>query len=431
MASDWALRYMTRFRCIGPACENHCCWGWNVFLDRENFERVRAAMRADPAEAARFRGAYRALRPAERKGRLFGRIVMSDEGSCPLRDPDGLCHLQARYGEAFLSDTCAVYPRRIQLRGDSLELTGVVSCPEVARQLLLAPDGADLVPYDRAALPRFVVLGFAHDRDSRPYWRHLGDVRDLMLRLLRAPGFSLEERLFFVAYFAQRSLPWLQQGLTTGDTQPFLHELRTFDDERFLRELARRAATFETPAALVMILARELVHVGAHRRTRTSLRDLTDTVFTTYGAEPGTARHLDLGTADLFRRYRERKAALMARAAERFEQYSRNFAAHYWVHRWHTESPQLLAHTLRLLTEWAVQKFLFFSHPALSPLIAPHRAGAPLDAAELAEVDRVAVEVFHKTASFVEHSGLLQRLERALDVNGLASLAGAVYLLRF
>jgi len=35
-------RYMERFRCIGPACEDTCCAWWGISVDRRAYDRYRS-----------------------------------------------------------------------------------------------------------------------------------------------------------------------------------------------------------------------------------------------------------------------------------------------------------------------------------------------------------------------------------------------------
>ena len=34
-------RYVSRFSCIGPACEDNCCTGWRVSIDKKTFNAYR------------------------------------------------------------------------------------------------------------------------------------------------------------------------------------------------------------------------------------------------------------------------------------------------------------------------------------------------------------------------------------------------------
>ncbi|RMH19968.1 MAG: hypothetical protein D6701_04305, partial [Gemmatimonadetes bacterium] len=39
------LRYLTRFSCIGGACEDNCCSGWKIPLTRADVEGLRRGVR--------------------------------------------------------------------------------------------------------------------------------------------------------------------------------------------------------------------------------------------------------------------------------------------------------------------------------------------------------------------------------------------------
>lgn len=56
-------------------------------------------------------------------------------GYC-VRFSDGLCGIQAKYGEDFLGDACHFYPRATRAMGADILMTGTLSCPEIARLAL-------------------------------------------------------------------------------------------------------------------------------------------------------------------------------------------------------------------------------------------------------------------------------------------------------
>ena len=132
------------------------------------------------------------------------------------------------------------------------------------------------------------------------------------------------------------------------------------------------------------------------------------------------------------------KERILVRARHRVEQYLSNLVAHYWIHWRQVDSPNLLVHMLRLLGELSVGKFLLFSHPDIQKALDEEKLTQPLETDEqhapdplIETLDRVAVEVFYKTSAFIEHGELLKNMEKALEKNGLNSLAGAVCLARF
>ena len=137
--------YAARFECIGPACEDHCCRGWPIPLDRGTFELYRRF----PEAALRERVAgFVAVTPASRSDRHFAEIrqvTPGPTGVCPFLETDRLCGIQKRHGPLALSATCSIYPRNLNRVEGRLEGSLSLSCPEAARQVLLDEGSTEVV----------------------------------------------------------------------------------------------------------------------------------------------------------------------------------------------------------------------------------------------------------------------------------------------
>jgi len=421
------MRYMQRFRCIGADCEDNCCHGWTVEIDEVTHARMQKLVQLhSPAERRRYSAAVVEVDLGRKTGPIHA-FRLHDDGRCVMLEPNGLCHIQGTFGEKQLSNVCALYPRRIQKVGEVLEVSGMLSCPEMARQILLHADANDEVPLDPAMLSRQVITHGMDPRDIRPYWRFLVDVRMFMLRVLRRPGYTLEQRLFFLTWFAKRASPTLNKSTMKADVSAVLAEMKALESDQMLGELARRYDAIEADSAIVLLLARELVRVRKTKNTRRSFRELVDEVFAEYrSVRAHQAGDLESAEAAshakrLWAEYRKRRARIVSVAGERVEHYLTNVVHNFWMHYLPLEAPDLMTHMLRLLTLQSVFKFLVFSHPAVQ------RDGDDFTA----RLDAVAVDVLYRTARYIEHSPLLKSLENALGDANLRSLAGAVYLIRF
>jgi len=420
------MRYMQRFHCIGADCEDNCCHGWTVEIDPLAHKRMQKLTQLhSPAERRRYAAAVTEVDIGRKRPITIFRLRA--DTTCTMLEPSGLCHIQATFGEKLLSDVCALYPRRIQKVGEAVELSGMVSCPEMSRQLLLHADATDEVALDRALLPRQVVMHGMDPRDVRPYWRLLVTVRTFMLGLLRRPGYTLEQRLFFMSWFAKRVSPTLNKSAMTADVAAVTKELKALESDVTLGDLARRYDAAEADSAIVLLLARELVRQRNPKKQRRSFRELVDEVFAEFlSVRAYQAGDLESPEAEshakrLWAEYRKRRARILAKATPRIEQYLANIAHNYWMHRLPLEAPDLMVHMLRLLTLLSVFKLLVFSHPAVQ------RDGDDFQT----RLDATAVDVLYRTARYIEHSPLLTALEGALGTANLRSLAGAVYLIRF
>lgn len=116
--------YAARFRCDGTACDSTCCHGWNIQLDNAALDRFRKA-------------------PRKLRRKLFSHIARNKETGiqeivkkgdfCPMLGKDLLCSLQKSYGEDFIADVCAEYPRLTTQFPGLLERALCMTCPVAAR----------------------------------------------------------------------------------------------------------------------------------------------------------------------------------------------------------------------------------------------------------------------------------------------------------
>jgi lysine-N-methylase len=406
---------MTRFQCIGSRCEDNCCHDWRVGVDHVTHDKLvmAAAATSSTDERKRLRRSLRTIPPKSRRHRPTYEIRLRDDGNCPMLEPDGMCHIQATFGASFLPDVCAVYPRRIQAIGERHELSGMMSCPEVTRELILRADAIEPEPLPERGVPRDLFTDGMDPRDIRPYWRMMLEVRAFLLALLRNPGYTLDERLFLVTWFTKRTATIFTRDAMTADVETVQRELALLGAPELRDEIARRFGALQTPSSVVLLLASELARHAGPGKAREGFRRLAEAV----------TRSLD--RTDVWQEYQARKQRIVARAGARVEQFFRNFAFNYWQQRLPRESSDLLSHILRMLAEMAVLKLLVFAHPRLQAALGES------DEVFGRALDEVAVEVFFRTARYIEHSQLMHELVGVLEQRQLKSIAGAVYLVRF
>jgi lysine-N-methylase len=128
--------YAAAFRCIGPACEDHCCGGWDIPLDPATANRYQ---HLQPPDLATLALQFVHINPPPQPSGHFAAIRQTASGLCPFFAPDHLCRLQSAYGPDILSASCSIYPRSLSLVGSRLEGSLSLSCPEAARNVLLQP----------------------------------------------------------------------------------------------------------------------------------------------------------------------------------------------------------------------------------------------------------------------------------------------------
>ena len=120
------------FRCIGAECEDTCCIGWIVNIDKRTYQIYQAC---DDAELGSRLHELVTINTAANSDDNYARITLSGPG-CPFLS-EGLFAIQKKLGEEYLSIMCASYPRVMNVVDGVLERSLDLSCPEAARLVLL------------------------------------------------------------------------------------------------------------------------------------------------------------------------------------------------------------------------------------------------------------------------------------------------------
>ncbi len=189
--------YAEAFRCISSACEDTCCQGWSVPIDRVTYEKYRSIDSMKP-----HLGTLIVLNTASPTPADYARIPLTATSSCPFLSTDHLCGIQKQLGPEALSFTCTTYPRAISTVAAEREEALNLSCPEAARLTLLDPNLVSAIsprPY----------------KGIRSEQAHLA-IREFALTLVADRSYPLWQRMYLLGILARR-LETLSGARTVAD----------------------------------------------------------------------------------------------------------------------------------------------------------------------------------------------------------------------
>jgi lysine-N-methylase len=196
-------RYVTRFQCLGDKCEDSCCRGWVVNIDKPTYDAYRDSPDRKLRESVE-------LNRENRTDQQYGHIALKHGVDCTLVE-NGLCSVHKNMGEDYLSHVCYTYPRQTNQVEGTYEQTLELSCVEAARQALLAPDAFDFVEGPitaRAEMVREFVPaeGFAPEL--------INEVRFFCLNLMRVRELPVWQRLAVLGLFCETPTGWSARTTT-------------------------------------------------------------------------------------------------------------------------------------------------------------------------------------------------------------------------
>jgi lysine-N-methylase len=174
-------QYFERFRCLGPDCEDTCCDGWGILIDRATYDIYQRTPEHDLVE----------INPASCSASDYAKIRLTGT-RCPALQ-GGLCSLHRDHGEPYISDMCSTFPRVVTVVDGVAEKSLHLSCPEAARLVLCDPDSMKMELADAPSL------------DFRPaaVSRVAGlpaDFRETMTAIVRDRSRPLAERIVAVGH---------------------------------------------------------------------------------------------------------------------------------------------------------------------------------------------------------------------------------------
>jgi lysine-N-methylase len=248
-------RHYDEFRCIGADCEDTCCTGWGITVDRHTYDKYQNCSDTELRSPLHELITINATATSDDD---YATINLSGP-HCPFL-AQGLCSIQSRLGEDYLPNTCATYPRVMTVVGDVLERTLDLSCPEAARLVLLSPgpmrfeekDGSD-ESFRTGNVPAPDTPNSKYADRPYPYFR---EVRGLAVTLLQERMYPLWQRLIILAYLCDKLDEMAEAGndqdvpkIIQGYLDATQHRL--FDDVLSKLE-ARPAVQFETTVELII-----------------------------------------------------------------------------------------------------------------------------------------------------------------------------------
>ena len=200
--------YFPKFSCIGAACEDTCCSGWAVNIDRDTYHNYKS--NKHKALAPIFKIAVKKdTSPRANNRNNFGIMQLKPDGACFFLEENQLCAIQKHLGAQALSQTCKNYPRLFNRFGSQNEVALGISCPEAARLILLNPEPMQFATISRDSgtneNTRFAYRWPATSDGDPSQMGVFNDFRALLVGILQCRQISLGARLMLIGLLLEES----------------------------------------------------------------------------------------------------------------------------------------------------------------------------------------------------------------------------------
>ena len=193
--------YLKEFKCIGGECEDSCCIGWDVDIDKFTFQQY---------ESVSDSGMKNILESNLIKNKRcqcdeidFAKVKLGENKRCPFLKCDNYCVIHSNLGEEYLSNVCTSFPRVTNKIDGIYEMSLAVACPEAARILLLKKEGIEFSESDEN-LGKHIVSSEVNTKLSKESYlpvEFLKEIRETSIKIMKNRKFSLDKRLYILGEF--------------------------------------------------------------------------------------------------------------------------------------------------------------------------------------------------------------------------------------
>lgn len=218
--------YIKEFSCIGGKCEDSCCIGWDIDIDRISFKKY---FKTDNVEMRKmFQKNIHNNEYCTSPDVDYGRVKLKKGKRCAFLDDENLCVIYKNLGEDNLSNVCTCYPRILNLVDGHYERSLDVACPEAARILLAKEEGINFEKKEEV-LDKYIVSGVVDtkSKDVKDYiLKYFNELRDISLNIIQDRNYDLSKRLFALGYFLERAEEEFEEK---GSLDKYLKDLDVYE----------------------------------------------------------------------------------------------------------------------------------------------------------------------------------------------------------
>ncbi|MBN1034507.1 FliB family protein [Clostridium botulinum] len=196
--------YIDKFQCIGGKCEDNCCIGWDIDIDKETFKKYHKVK--DETMKKMFQKNVHNNKYCTNEDLDYGRIKLNKAKRCPFLDDENYCLIQGKFGEDYLSSVCTQFPRVLNKVDDHYEICLDSACPEAARIILSSKEKIDFKESEKS-LGKYTMSGVLDTRLSEfkntPI-KYFKEIRDFSIKIIQNRKLNISSRLYVLGDFLNK-----------------------------------------------------------------------------------------------------------------------------------------------------------------------------------------------------------------------------------
>lgn len=227
-------QYLSKFSCIGDKCEDNCCYSWEILIDKDIYEKYR---KTSNSYLKPMLDKYVKRNRSNPTIEGYSKIKLNSARQCPFLNENKLCEIHKNLGEEYLSKVCTTYPRITNIIDKIYEKSATLSCPEIARLILLNPQVMEFDEIEEPIETRNIIYK-KNDSKSiknlRKLLKYFWKLRIFSITLMQNRRYKLWERLIILGLFIQKLSEYEKKDIV-DEIPELIEQYNKIIDSEYLR----------------------------------------------------------------------------------------------------------------------------------------------------------------------------------------------------
>lgn len=412
------FNYLPDFRCLGSDCEDTCCKDWDIWFDQEHFQKLKDTVENSTGNLHSKVSRHIIVNDKESATmQNYASLVLKKDGSCPFLLKNGWCDIHQQFGQDPLSNICAYFPRVLSRIGNTVELSGALSCPEMVRKCLFGTDSIELEEFDPQILPRPDDYPLTRELDlpaDHFYYDNFLRVRSALVKLSNLEGFALDSRLYFMASFANR-IGLFYRLDAENDERLLENELKQALSITMLERMDDFVNKYVPAEPVAIIVAQAVLQLRVQQFPNEKYSNFIKDIFSSYEKILTTDQSNNvegdvLPAEELWQCFQNQRLNIDKYFKDELETSFSRYLTNCLYREWFITMPDVFTYIHMLLIRLAILRFLVYSHPDIQKMAERIDSGngSPTEE-DISQLRAYLVDVVYRNARAIDHNtGFLQ-----------------------
>jgi len=280
------------FSCLGGDCEDTCCRNWEIKLDRQHYDLLSDVMSKDEHEKSMFEQYIHLNENSITSDHDYAYIRMGLNGYCAMLDDKGLCSIHANHGVSVLGDVCTMFPRVISRCGNTIELSGALSCPEVVRNCIDEELPLKVQRFKTADLPRsknYPIQRELSNLDDDFYSESFSLVRAQLMEIIANEEYDLETRLYVIANLTNKISTFYHRGCKKPEAEQIQQTISELSSNDFILKLGTLIKEYDADTPISMIVVHSILSIKLQQAEDENISKFYERIIHDYDANNDNA----------------------------------------------------------------------------------------------------------------------------------------------